>query len=100
MKIMKEMKNGQMVKWLIVVISLFSLVLQIYFRFNLSLFRYFDVDEFAHLHWGYNFLTGSMPYRDFFYIFPPYFLFPIAVIIAFFGRTAETLIVARGFIFL
>ena len=89
-----------MIKRLIVVLCFLSLILQIFFRYKLTLTRYFDVDEYAHLHWGYNILTGSIPYRDFFYIFPPYFLFPVAAIIAAFGRKAQTLIAVRGFIFL
>src|SRR3989338_10158172 len=89
-----------MIKRLIVVLCFLSLILQIFFRYKLTLTRYFDVDEYAHLHWGYNILTGSIPYRDFFYIFPPYFLFPVAAIIAAFVRKAQTLIAVRGFIFL
>ena len=41
-----------------------------------------------------------MPYRDFFYIFPPYFLFFVGMILKTFGRVPETLITVRFFIFL
>ncbi len=69
-------------------------------HYRLSLTRYFDIDEFAHLHWGYNLLAGEYPYRDFFYIFPPFFLYPIAFIISIFGRSVNALISARVMIFL
>src|SRR3989344_2858226 len=91
--------SGKITKWLIGV-CLFSLIVQIYFRFNLSLNRYFDVDEYAHLHWAYSTFIGNMPYRDFFYIFPSYFLFPVGIIISIFGRSMKSLLLARGFIFM
>lgn len=69
-------------------------------HYRLSLTRYFDIDEFAHLHWAYNLLAGEYPYRDFFYIFPPFFLYPVAFIISFFGRSVNALIGARVMIFL
>lgn len=69
-------------------------------HYRLSLTRYFDIDEFAHLHWAYNLLAGEYPYRDFFYIFPPFFLYPIALIISVFGRSVNALIGARVMIFL
>lgn len=69
-------------------------------HYRLSLTRYFDIDEFAHLHWGYNLMAGEYPYRDFFYIFPPFFLYPVAFIISVFGRSVNALIGARVMIFL
>ncbi len=69
-------------------------------HFRLALTRYFDVDEFAHLHWGYNLWSGKYPFRDFFYIFPPFFLYTIAAIIQFFGRSVASLIMARVVIFM
>ena len=45
-------------------------------------------------------MAGEYPYRDFFYIFPPFFLYPVAFIISFFGRSVNALIGARVMIFL
>lgn len=63
-------------------------------RLHLSLTRAFDPDEFAHLHWSYLFLTGNVPYRDFFFIIIPayqIFLFPVFLL----GQSAIVPIAAR-----
>lgn len=44
------------------------------------LIRYFDPDEFAHLHWAYLVSIGQLPYRDFFFYIAPvfqWFLYPL-----------------------
>lgn len=87
-------------KSFLLILLLISIIIQVYFRYNLSLNRYFDVDEYAHLHWANSFVNGLVPYRDFFYIFPPFFLIPVGLIIKVFGASAATLIKVRGFIFL
>lgn len=78
-------------------IGLLSVLL--FWRFKLGLTRYFDIDEFAHLHWGYSLYIGERPYTDFFYHFPPFFLYPIAGVFLLFGRSITTLAYARIFIF-
>ena len=93
------MRSDKIFKWIIAVAGVIFLGLLLFWRYNLGISRYFDVDEFAHLHWGYSFLVGEKPYTDFFYLFPPFFLFPIAAIIKVFGRTVATIIAARIFIF-
>lgn len=40
-------------------------------RYQLSTDRYFDADEFAHLHWAADMLKGYRPYVDFLFFFPP-----------------------------
>lgn len=87
-------------KYLLYLLLIVGIGILLYLHFRLSITRYFDADEFAHLHWGYAFLTGEKPYTDFFYLFPPFFLYPIAIIIKLFGRTFESLIAARIFIFI
>jgi len=62
--------------------------------------RYFDSDEFAHLHWAYVFFNGEMPYRDFFYIFPPYFLLPVGLVLTILGRSAQAVVAVRGLMFI
>ncbi|OGG26134.1 hypothetical protein A2960_04025 [Candidatus Gottesmanbacteria bacterium RIFCSPLOWO2_01_FULL_39_12b] len=75
-----------------------SLLYFLYLRFRLGLVRYFDVDEYTHLHWGYSFFLGQRPYVNFFYLIPPFFLYPIAGLFAVFGRSVGTIIMARTFI--
>lgn len=84
---------------ILILLEILLLLYFLYWRYKLGLVRYFDVDEFAHLHWGYSLFAGEFPYRDFFYLFPPFFLYPIAGIISIFGRTATSVIQARVFIF-
>lgn len=71
----------------------------LYFRLQLGIARYFDADEFAHLHWGYAFSIGELPYKDFFYLFPPLYLLPIATLFTLIGRSVSVLIAARVFSF-
>ena len=52
----------------------------LYWHFQLGLTRYFDVDEFAHLSWAFQMVSGRRPYVDFLFFFPPgfhLFLMPI-----------------------
>lgn len=69
-----------------------SSVLLIYFlagHFSLGLTRYFDVDEYAHLHWTAQMLMGRRPYVDFLTFFPPgYWLFLSLSFIGGWGTTA------------
>lgn len=71
-----------------------------YWHLRLGLVRFFDADEFAHLHWGYSLSIGERPYTDFFYLFPPFFLYPMAAIFKIFGRTTMAVLNARMFIFI
>src|SRR3989338_420758 len=94
------MPKDKIWKFISCLIALGVLAALLYFRLDLGIRRYFDIDEFAHLHWGYNLFLGQKPYSDFFYIFPPFFLYPIALILSIFGRSAVSLIAARIFIFM
>ncbi len=49
-------------------------------RFHVAIVRFFDPDEFAHLHWAWLMAQGKLPYRDFFFYATPlfqWFLFPL-----------------------
>jgi len=48
---------------------LLIILIRLYIGFN----RYFDNDEFSHLHWAYLIASGLVPYRDFFFYITPYF---------------------------
>lgn len=97
--VMKGRLFERLSAWGLTVGTVILLGLLLFFRYKLGVSRYFDSDEYAHLHWGYSFLIGERPYKDFFYLFPPFFLFPMATIIAIFGRTVSAIINARIFIF-
>jgi len=61
----------------------------LYFKWQLGLTRYFDVDEFAYLWWASHMHQGSMPYRDFFFFGTPGFLWLLTPLFSFFsGITA------------
>lgn len=87
-------------KKLLILLEIIILGFFLFWHLRLGLVRFFDADEFAHLHWGYSFFIGERPYTDFFYLFPPFFLYPVAMILKIFGRSVQALIAARMFIFL
>lgn len=67
-------------------------------RLHLSVIRFFDPDEFAHIHWSFLIAKGSLPYKDFFLIIPPvfhFFLLPVFLL----KESTITLISARIYIF-
>lgn len=54
----------------------------LWWRWQISRDRFFDVDEFTHLHWAANMVRGERPYVDFFTFFTPgyyWFLNPLFV---------------------
>jgi hypothetical protein len=63
-------------------------------RLQMAFVRYFDVDEFAHMHWAYLITIGKLPYRDFFYYVIPYFQWLLAPIFLI-RPDATVLILAR-----
>ncbi len=73
------MKHNRFITW-IITSSLFLVFLG---RLQIVLTRYFDADEFAHLHWTYLLSLGNLPYRDMFIFHIPvfqWFLRPIFLI--------------------
>ncbi|MBI3577112.1 hypothetical protein HY086_03700 [Candidatus Gottesmanbacteria bacterium] len=57
-----------------------GLVAVVLARFHVLLVRFFDPDEFAHLHWAWLISQGKLPYRDFFFYVTPlyqWFLWPL-----------------------
>lgn len=79
--------------------GVFLLTYLLMWRLWFALFRYFDADELAHLHWGHNYFSGQMPYSDFFYIFPPFFLFLLSGVWSIFQDTLTVVIEARVLMF-
>lgn len=81
-------------------IVIFSLLVGfLFWHYRLALTRYFDIDEYAYLHWGYSLSIGERPYTDFSFLIPPFFLYPIAAIHKIFGRNLAAIIGVRVFIF-
>jgi hypothetical protein len=75
-------------KDILITIVLTTLIgLLLYWKYDVSIHRYFDVDEFAHMHWGYNFYSGMKPYSQYLYFFPPLFLFATYPIFALVPKT-------------
>lgn len=67
-------KIGQYLEYLLWIISVGVLLLLCIDKLRYGLIRYFDVDEFAYLHWSHNVFVGRLPYRDFLsYLSPGYF---------------------------
>lgn len=69
--------------------------LLLYDRYNLGAVRFLDLDEYAHLHWSFNAFSGLVPYKDFFYIFTPFYLYLIAPLILLTGKTFSYVLAAR-----
>lgn len=60
-------------KKLLVLGSWCLVLIFLWWHYRLGMTRYFDVDEFAHLSWAYQMLSGRKPYVDFLFFFPPGF---------------------------
>ncbi len=69
-------------------------------RLNLSVTRYFDPDEFAHLHWAWLILNGYLPYRDFFLYIMPGFAWLLSPILWLTGESINFLIASRVVVWL
>ncbi|MEK9143898.1 MAG: hypothetical protein AAB481_04725 [Patescibacteria group bacterium] len=67
---MKFQKN---VAILLCLISCVLLLVFLWWHYKLGMIRYFDVDEYAHLSWAYQMLSGRRPYVDFLFYIPPGF---------------------------
>lgn len=70
----------------------------LYWKFQLGLVRYFDMDEYAYLWWASHLHLGVMPYRDFFFFATPGFLWFLTPIFVFMSGV-QPLITARILMF-
>lgn len=66
-----------------------------YWRWQVSQTRFFDVDEFSYLHWAANVARGQRPYTDFFMFFTPGFLWLFAPLFSLFPHEPGVFIAAR-----
>lgn len=74
-----------------------TLLFVLFLRFKLAPLRYFDIDELAYLHWGYNLSIGERPFSDFLFLLPPLFLYSLMPLFIVIGRSALLLVAARIF---
>lgn len=79
----------------IIFIEIGLLVFFVYWKYRLGITRYFDIDEYAHLHWAFNFFSGVKPYSQFLYFFPPLYLLILYPLFMIAGKTFFLLTLAR-----
>lgn len=84
---------------ILIVLEVVLLGFFLFWHFYLGVHRYFDVDEFAHLHWAFNAFSGLKPYTDFLYFFPPLFLYLFSTLFIIVGKTAAVVTFGRIVIF-
>ncbi len=78
--------------WWLLGTALFVLLI---FRLQLSLVRFFDADEFTHLHWAAQVAQGQKMYVDFFTFFTPGFYWFFAPLFWIWPANPSILIVGR-----
>lgn len=76
------------------IIAILTVIL-VYWRLKYGLYRYYDIDEFAYLHWAHNLISGLHPYVDFFYFLPPFYLYFVSLFFHFVTRTSFILMLQR-----
>lgn len=94
-KILKSLKRMERGTAIIILIEIAVLVFFLISHLYLGIHRYFDVDEFAHLHWAFDAYSGLKPYTQFLYFFPPFFLYLLSVVFLFTGKSAAAFIAGR-----
>ncbi|MBI3955740.1 hypothetical protein HY339_00635 [Candidatus Gottesmanbacteria bacterium] len=82
------------------VLYILSLSIAIGLRLHLALTRFFDPDEFAHLHWAWLIAKGQLPYKDFFYYLTPGFSWILSLFHTIIGDSTNVLIASRLFLFM
>ncbi len=88
-------------KTIVILLSLVSCCLLFFFlwwHWRLGMSRYFDVDEYAHLSWAYQMLSGRKPYVDFLFYIPPGFAVFLMPLFAF-GSGVTPILAGRVFAF-
>ncbi|MGB9598033.1 MAG: ArnT family glycosyltransferase, partial [Candidatus Poribacteria bacterium] len=77
---------------IVIIFILFALFL----RIPLLQIRYFDPDEFQHLHGARQVYYGEVPYRDYFDHHTPFIHFILAILYYIVGEDIQILFIARG----
>ncbi len=76
-------------------ILLFLLIYLLFWRWQVSQFRFFDVDEFTHFHWAANIARGERPYVDFFTFFTPGFHWVLTPLFGMFSGSPDVFMAGR-----
>lgn len=82
---------------IVILVEAATLLFVLFLRFKLAPVRYFDIDELAYLHWGYNLSIGERPFSDFLFLLPPLFLYSLMPLFIVIGRSVFLLVAARIF---
>ncbi len=93
------MKSSKIVVFLEIFILLGLLGYLLYWHLQVGLTRFFDVDEFTHLHTAANMAAGQKPYVDFFTFFTPGFYWMLIPLFWILGRSVAIFTAARVFMF-
>lgn len=67
----------------------------LWWRFQVSSVRFFDIDEFAYLHWAGAVARGERPYVDFFSYFTPGFMWVLTPLFWIYGASVSVFTAAR-----
>ncbi|MFH0749570.1 MAG: hypothetical protein V1917_01475, partial [Candidatus Gottesmanbacteria bacterium] len=81
---MKRFRSLISIPFILTILTLGVGIYFLYWKFQLGLVRYFDIDEFAYLWWTSHMHQGVMPYRDFLFGVTPGFLWFLSPLFAFF----------------
>lgn len=77
-------------------ILFFLFVFLLFWRYQVSATRFFDVDEFSYMHWAAQVARAEKPYTDFFSYFTPGFMWVMAPIFWVVGRTGAVFTAGRA----
>jgi hypothetical protein len=91
------MSRAKLFPWVrIIQIILFGLLLALlYWKFQVATIRFFDVDEFTHIHWAVQMMRGERPYIDFFTFFTPGFYWFLTPMLNIFGSSTTLFLASR-----
>jgi hypothetical protein len=89
------MKPAKFIAIILFITSIILLVIFLFWHWKLGLVRYFDVDEYAHLHYAAQIIMGKKPYVDFLSFFPPGFAWFLTPAILIGWGTIQPFITAR-----
>ncbi len=79
--LLKKIFRFQEIDFWLQIVFVGVLLFALWWRFQIGLTRFFDNDEFTHLHWAAAVARGQRPYIDFFTFFTPGFYWLLAPII-------------------
>lgn len=98
---MKEFRSFISVPSILTVLIVGVSAYFLYWKFQLGLVRYFDLDEYAYLWWASHMHQGVMPYRDFFFGATPGFLWFLSPMFAFFHGVTPMIVgrILMGIVF-